>query len=186
MTLLSVFPYQMMKAKCFQEFFFNGLFGRLFVGSKSSGKPREFLLQKETRSLWSPLKMYLLLPLETLNNMSDESWKINWKGVNASSSVVEFLKNNSFLGSEHSNGDGGNQSPNTIGLSIKEGNDANIIHFANSLVDINNLKDMVVLAIHTLRIYSIVEVWSNSSAESAFEENADDDYSTYTEYFHKK
>lgn len=61
----------------------------------------------------------------------------------------------------------------------------NVIHFANRSIDVNNLEDMVVLAIHTGRIYSIVEVVSSISAESPLEENADiasSDY-TYVEYF---
>lgn len=172
---------QMMRAKQFQEFFFNGLFGRLFSGSKSS---REFLLQKGTASLWSPSNMYLLLPLEPLSISSRESWKIDWKGIEACSSVVEFLKN-CFLGVQSNDG-GGNQLPNNLESSTVECDGTNTMHFANALVNVENLKDMVVLAIHTGRIYSIVKVMSDSSAESAFEGNADDEFSTYAEYFNKR
>uniref|UniRef100_A0A2N9FHP3 Uncharacterized protein n=1 Tax=Fagus sylvatica TaxID=28930 RepID=A0A2N9FHP3_FAGSY len=66
---------------------------------------------------------------------------------------------------------------------------ANVILFSNSLTDINNLKGMVVLAIHTGKIYSVVEVVNNSSAESPFDGNTDtasSGYMTFAEYFNKK
>lgn len=131
--------------------------------------------------------MYLLLPLDPLSISSNEHWKIDWKAVDACSSVVEFLKN-SFLRS-HCNGHAGNPVPHNVESSIAECNAAKKIRFANDLIDIEALKNMVVLAIHTGRIYSIVEVVSNSSAESAFEENADkvpSDFSSYAEYFNKR
>ena len=193
------FFHQMMKAKCFQEFFFNGLYGRLFVGSESAGTNREFLLQHETTLLWSPSCLYLLLPLETLNTSIHENLRINWTGINSAASVVEFLKKNSFLGSQHCNGNRENSSPCRINLSQTKCKDANIINFANCSVNINNLKDMVVLAIHTGRIYSIIEVVSNSSAnshfvgdtsaETSFEQMPNgvlSDYNTFIDYFHKK
>lgn len=174
---------QMTKAKRFQEFFFNGLFGKLFTGSKSS---REFLLQKETTSLWSPSNMYLLLPLEPWSISSNDWCKIDWKGIEACSSVVEYLKN-SFLAARSYSG-GGNPLPDNVQSSTIECNGTNLIHFANALVNVENIKDMVVLAIHTGRIYSIVKVVNDSSAESAFEGNADNvtEFSTYTEYFNKR
>ncbi|XP_007012461.2 PREDICTED: endoribonuclease Dicer homolog 3 [Theobroma cacao] len=177
---------QMMKAKRFQEFFFNGLFGRLFVGSKSSGTPREFLLQNKTSSLWSPSNMYLLLPLE--DSLSNEL-RINWPAVTACTFAVEFLNKNSLLGTEQSDGDGGNQSLNRTGSSVTECKGTNIIHFANRSVDVNNLRNMVVVAIHTGRIYSILELVSNTSADSSFNEIVDSvpsEFATFSEYFHKK
>ncbi|XP_060673707.1 endoribonuclease Dicer homolog 3a isoform X2 [Ziziphus jujuba] len=179
---------QMKKAKCFQEFFFNGLFGRLFHGSKSSGN-REFLLQKETTTLWSTLYMYLLLPLEGLNDSGHEPWRIDWTGIASCISVVKLLKNNSLLGSGHCNYNGGDLLPSRTDLSETESKEANVICFANSSVDISNLNNMVVLAIHTGKLYSIVEAVSNTSAESPFDGNTDavpSEYTTFNEYFHKK
>lgn len=175
-----------MKAKRFQEFFFNGLFGRLFVGSKSSGTRREFLLQNKTSSLWSPSNMYLLLPLE--DSLSNEL-RINWPAVTACTFAVEFLNKNSLLGTEQSDGDGGNLSLNRTGSSVTECKGTNIIHFANRSVDVNNLRNMVVVAIHTGRIYSILELVSNTSADSSFNEIVDSvssEFATFSEYFHKK
>ncbi|XWS70161.1 hypothetical protein CRYUN_Cryun03dG0025400 [Craigia yunnanensis] len=174
---------QMMKAKRFQEFFFNGLFGRLFIGSKSSGTSREFLLQNKTSFLWSPSNMYLLLPLE---DGSSNELRINWPWITACTFAVEFLNKNSLLGAD---GDGGNPSWNHTGSSVTECKETNVIHFANSPVDVNNLSNMVVLAIHTGRIYSIIELVSDTSADSSFNETIDSvssEFATFSEYFHKK
>ncbi|OAY54204.1 endoribonuclease Dicer homolog 3 isoform X4 [Manihot esculenta] len=177
---------QIVKAKCFHELFFNALFGKLFTGSKSSRR-REFLLQKETSLLWIPSNMYLLLPLETFSASNDESWKINWTGVDACTYVVEFLKN-SFLDAEHCSGESRSSSCR-VGSSVTECSSLNTIHFANISVDADKLKDMVVLAIHTGKIYSVVELVSNTSADSPFEQNAGDaspSYSSYADYFNQK
>ncbi|XP_050220026.1 endoribonuclease Dicer homolog 3 isoform X2 [Mercurialis annua] len=173
---------QMMKAKCFHQLLFNALFGRLFTGSKSSGSPREFLLQKETSLLWNPSYMYFLLPLETFTASSDESWKINWRGVNVCTTVVEFLKKNYSLGAEYHNGE-------TACSSYIESSNGNAIHFANSSIDIDKVENMVVLAIHTCKLYSVVEVMNGSSSETSFEQNVGDKpskYSSYSEYFKEK
>ncbi|KAH9653048.1 Endoribonuclease Dicer [Citrus sinensis] len=176
---------QMSKAKCFQELFFNGLFGKLFVKSKSSGS-REFLLKRETNSLWSPSYMYLLLPLEIVNTFGDGSWRINWSGINPCASVVEFIKKKSFLGAAQCNNNGGNSSPCRTSPCKTGCHGMDVIHLANGSVDVKNLKDMVVLAIHTGRIYSIIEIVSNSSAESPFDGNTDDDSKTFVNYFSEK
>ncbi|KAK8291997.1 hypothetical protein V6Z11_D06G092800 [Gossypium hirsutum] len=177
---------QMMKAKRFQEFFFNGLFGKLFVGSKSSGAPREFLLRDKTSSLWSPSHMYLLLPLE--DNSTDEL-RIHWPGITACTLAVEFLKKNSLLGTEQSDDDGSNPSLNSTGSPVTYCKETNIIRFANSSVDANSLRNMVVLAIHTGRIYCIIEAVSDKTAESSFAETVDtvsSEFATFYEYFYKK
>ncbi|KAB1225575.1 hypothetical protein CJ030_MR1G020790 [Morella rubra] len=180
---------QMIKAKLFQEFFFNGLFGRLFVGSKSAGTRREFLLRKEAKSLWSPSNMYLLLPLETLSTSCLEPFRINWMGINSCVSAVEILKRSSLLGAEHCDGETGNLTHSGNSLLETECNSTNVIHFANGLVAINNVKDLVVLAVHTGRIYSVVNFVSNSSADSPFDGNNNDassENTTFTGYFNKK
>lgn len=179
----------MKKAKCFQELFFNGLFGKLFLGSKSAGTKREFILRNDERKLWSQDYLYLLLPLEPLNEASDKSWRINWGGINTCVPVVELLKN-SLSGSQHCNDERENVSPcRTEPFESKCMGDDDMVHFANCSLDISNLKERVVLAIHTGKIYSIVEVVSNTSAESPFDGNTNDvpaKYTSFTEYFNKK
>ncbi|KAL5559568.1 hypothetical protein UlMin_035779 [Ulmus minor] len=176
---------QIKRAKCFQEFFFNGVYGRLFLRPKSAGEERELLVQNEKRTIWSPSYMYLLLPLESLNDSSNESWRVDWKGIDSCISVVEFLKNNSFRGSKDCNGNNGTL--RTLSSEI-ECNGANIIHFANSSLDRSNLTDMTVLAIHSGKIYTVVEVSSNSSDSTfdGYNDNVPSEFTTFTEYFNKK
>ncbi|KAM6559383.1 hypothetical protein CsatA_028622 [Cannabis sativa] len=174
---------QMKKAKCFQELFFNGLFGRVFMGSKSAGTKRQFLLRNDEKRLWNQFYTYLLLPLESSNGASNESWRISWQEMDSCVSVVELLMKKSLP----DNGESDNVSPcKTESL---ESMCDNIIHFANGSVDTSNLEERVVLAIHTGKLYSIVELESGTSAESPFEVNGDDvssPFTSYTEYFNKK
>ncbi|CAL5419477.1 unnamed protein product [Camellia sinensis] len=175
------------RAMCFQEFFFNGIFGKLFVRLKSSRGGRKFLLQGE--SLWEPSNMYLLLPLESSNVSSDEPWRINWMGINSCVSVVEFLKENAWLSAEQSSGDRGNSSVHGTNSIESECKATNVIHLANKSIGTKNLREMVVLAIHTGRIYSVLRAVDNTSAESPFDGNSDaipSSYSSFAEYFSKK
>ena len=125
--------------------------------------------------------MYLLLP--TLNTSSPEPCQINLMDINSCISAVEIMKKSPFLGAENCDSETGNLSPYRNGSY-----GTNVIHFAYSMADINNLKDMIVLAIHTGKIYS-VEVVNNTSAESPFDgntDNASSKYMTFSEYFNKK
>ncbi|KAF8036139.1 hypothetical protein BT93_C1979 [Corymbia citriodora subsp. variegata] len=178
---------QIMKAKRFQEFFFNGLFGRLFVGSKSSGKPREFLLNKEASFCWNPDYMYLLLPLETSKASSGDSWNINWTAITSCFDAVEFMKKEYSFGSEDSKSKTVSSFPSgTLSVEIDEDKK---IHFANGSFGACKLEQVVVVAIHTGRIYSIFEVASDMSADSPFEATVNggsSKFSSYAEYFKKK
>lgn len=127
--------------------------------------------------------MYLLLPLETLGASTEESWKINWMGINACTNVVEFLKKPSS-GAEHCNIDSEQASPCMSGSSVTE-----TIHFANIVAESDKVKNMVVVAIHTGKIYSVLNVVSDMSSESPFEQNGSgksSKFSSYAEYFKKK
>ncbi|KAF6156089.1 hypothetical protein GIB67_007464 [Kingdonia uniflora] len=169
---------QLKKARQFQEFFFNGIFGKLFTGSKSSGTPREFLLKREDNSLWSSSNMYLLLPLES-TLQTHEFCKIDWRGVNATASVVEYLWDYSLVVDKHS----------STSSSETETNSSDTIHFANSCADRSALTDMVVYAIHTGKLYSILELVTDKYAQSSFEVESNggvSEYSSYEEYFNKK
>lgn len=167
---------------CFQEFFFNGLFGKLFFRPDSK-KGREFLLQADV-SLWNPSSMFLLLPLEFANNPSQEPWQIDWAGIGSCVSEVEFLKKNAWLSAEQS----GNvieslKNNGEIGSDLDcEGN----IRFANRSVPIGNTKDMVVMSVHTGRFYTVLEVLVDTSAECSFEGDCDGAYSSFSDYFQKR
>ncbi|XP_039124414.1 endoribonuclease Dicer homolog 3a-like isoform X1 [Dioscorea cayenensis subsp. rotundata] len=169
---------QVEQAKLFQEFFFNGLFGKLFTGSKSGGQ-RKFLLNNK-ESLWSTSNMYLLLPLETSVIGLNESFNIYWKAICATVSVVEFMRNIYSSGAEFSEALNSCPSRTECGAS-------DMIHLADKSVDQRSLKDMVVLAIHTGKIYSVLDVISNSSADSPFDGNSDKSvWMTFSDYFKKK
>lgn len=176
---------QVRKSMCFQEFFFNGLFGKLFIRSNSK-KGREFLLQADV-SLWNPSNMYLLLPLEFAKNPSQEPWKIDWVGIDSCVSEVEFLKINAWLSAEQSgNVIGGSK---ISGVIESDSNRIDNIHFANRSVPITNTKDMVVMSVHTGRFYYVLEVLLDTSAESSFDGDSDEapsNYSSFIDYFQKK
>ncbi|KAG5393577.1 hypothetical protein IGI04_023540 [Brassica rapa subsp. trilocularis] len=174
---------EIVKAKCFQQFFFNGMFGKLFVGSKSLGTKREFLLQTDTSSLWHPSFMFLMLPVETGDLVSSAT--VDWSAINSCACVVDFLKKNPLLELEVGEENHCNTSSGQEGTQKKE-TETNLIHFANALSDKNSIEEIVVIAIHTGRIYSIVEAVKDSSAMSPFEDEASLEYATYAEYFNKK
>ncbi|KAF5187915.1 Dicer-like protein [Thalictrum thalictroides] len=169
---------QVKNAKKFQELFFNGLFGKLFTGSKSSGIQREFLLKHDNKSLWSSSNMYLLLPLQ-LPMPLDESIKIDWKGINSSASAVEFVKEHAIISEKHC------YPKKHVEAEYKGGD---IIKFANTSVPIHALKEMIVLAIHTGKIYSVLDVRIEMSAESSFDgdDEVSSGYNSFGDYFEKK
>lgn len=178
----------MIKAKCFQELFFNGLFGRLVFRSKSEAGKSEFLLQKDTKSLWSPKHLYLLLPLEKLNYICEGSLQINWCGINSCAAAIEFLRRKFSLVTGECDDNSTITSPHDTSSSEMECNGANKIYFSNCVVDTENIQDTVVLAIHTGKIYCIIEMDSNLSAESPFDGNNEksNDRLTFSDYFCKR
>ncbi|XP_060208248.1 endoribonuclease Dicer homolog 3a isoform X1 [Lycium barbarum] len=172
---------QVAKAKIFQELFFNGLFGKLFIKSSDG---RKFLLETE-ETLWKPSNMYLLLPLDPLDS-GCEPYRVDWGGIESSASVVEFLKRNAWLSAEKSEAKRQNSLVDrTASFEVQ----TDLIHFANISICRSKLKNMVVVAIHTGRIYSVVDAVANSSSESPFEVNSEatgSPFSSYADYFHKK
>ncbi|KAK4422330.1 Endoribonuclease Dicer3a [Sesamum alatum] len=172
---------QVAKAKCFQELIFNGLFGKLFF--KSSGV-RKFLLQTED-SLWDSSNMYLLLPLESEETASERTLKINWMGIESCVSAVEFLKKNAWLNFQRPEAiDEKSSTHASDPITTKLNSD--IIHLANRSASADSIKEMVVVAIHTGRIYSILYAVADTSAESPFEGDPEASYSSYADYYHKK
>lgn len=174
---------QVEKSKLFQELLFNGLFGRLFVGSRSSGSPREFLLKDGKELVWSSSNMYLLLPMEPASGSSPDPFNIYWKGIDACVSVVEALRN------IHSDS-GYFTSPLRCSQNLSQTNceGSDTIHMADKSININALKGMVVLAIHTGRIYCIFDVLHDKSAESPFDKVKGKrlEFNSFVDYYRKK
>lgn len=139
-------------------------------------------------SLWKSAKMYLLLPIDAATNPCHESLIVNWAWVNSTINVVEFLKSayDSSVESKVTSVPTEKVLPE-LDLSRTDHDHTNFVHFANGSVKIENLREMVVLATHTGRIYSIVEVLVNMSAESPFDGN-DPDTSpiSFANYFEER
>ncbi|XP_021852349.2 endoribonuclease Dicer homolog 3 [Spinacia oleracea] len=177
---------QIKRAMRFHELLFNGLYGKLFQGSKASGVNREFLLQRDNNLLWSTSFIYLILPLEPPNMVDHDSWRINWKGIDSCVSVVEFMRNSAWLSAEQS----GAKYRSSIGdSSVADCTAEGTIHLANHSLSIEKLEETVVMSIHTGRIYYVREVLVNTSAESPFDSNvngAPSKYSSFADYFKKK
>ncbi|XP_042485493.1 endoribonuclease Dicer homolog 3a [Macadamia integrifolia] len=175
---------QVKNSMCFQGFFFNGLF-------LTSKKRREYLLKtEENKSLWCSSNMYLLLPLELPDPASHESVRINWRAIDRCAAVVKFLKEKSFFSADHSYiSEKGDSSFSSTSSSYTECKNLEVVHLANVSVNVNDLKNMVVVSIHTGRIYSVLDVMIGTSADSPFDLTSDavpSNYSTFTEYFNKK
>ncbi|KAL5729600.1 helicase protein [Ranunculus cassubicifolius] len=171
---------QVKNAKRFQEFFFNGLFGKLYIGSKFSGVQREFLLNDENKSLWRQSNMYMLLPLESLNSIGN-FLAVDWRGINACASSVEFVKQHFSVAGENF--------PSKTHDDAKCKSYSDTIYLANTSVVIHDITDMVVFAIHTGKIYSVLEVRMDMSGESSFDGEFDMVPSTcrsFREYFQDK
>ncbi|KAI3811509.1 hypothetical protein L1987_21233 [Smallanthus sonchifolius] len=109
---------QVAKGKCFQELFFNGIFSKLYVGSKQSEEPR-----------------------------------------NAEKQTVDSI--------------------------MTDSESTSMIHFANRSVHKDEVTDVVVLAIHTGKIYSILEVLEDETAHSPFGGDTEK-FSTFKNYFKQK
>ncbi|KAK2391994.1 dicer [Trifolium repens] len=183
---------QVKKAKSFHELFFNGLFGRLIRKSKSGKGEREFFLQKDTELLWSPKYSYLLLPLKKSNDICMGSLQIHWPAISSCASAIEFVRQKFSLVAEDSDDNSKIISLpcDTTNSSDMEHESTNKFHFANCAIDVSNVKDTVALAIHTGKVYCIIDVVENSSAESPFDGNSDKPGAecrmTFSQYFQKR
>ncbi|XP_076918654.1 endoribonuclease Dicer homolog 3-like [Bidens hawaiensis] len=161
---------QVTKGKCFQELFFNGIFGKLYVGSKHSEEPRQFLLASD-KKLWNSSYMYFVLPLE-----SSDPFKISWKEIDSCVSAIEFVKKSPFSRAEK-------QSVDSVMIDAES---TNMVHFANRDVHKDDdVTNVVVLAIHTGKIYSIFKVAKDETADSPFDGDTTK-YSSFKDYFKQK
>lgn len=190
---------QVAKAKCFQELFFNAIFGKLYIGSKQLEEPRQFLPEADQK-LWNPSYMFLLLPLESL-----EPFQICWKGIDSCASAFEFIKKNPLLTGVAQSTDSimtdsdstdivhsadkknplltdEKQSTDTV---MTDSDSTNIVHFADRSLHEDEVKEVVVLAIHTGKLYSVLKLLKDETADSPFDGDAKQ-YSSFTDYFKKK
>lgn len=163
----------MEQSKLFQALLFNGLFGKLFIGSKGSKTPRKFILNKDDVFLWNKENMYLVLP--TLD--SRESVCINWSVIDVAAATVGLMIN-IYSDGKH----------NLIDRLNHEKNGEDLIRLANKSCKADDLRNLVVLAIHTGKIYTVLAV-SDLCANSKFDGTSDKKeakFRTFAEYFEKK
>ncbi|XP_041994061.1 endoribonuclease Dicer homolog 3-like isoform X1 [Salvia splendens] len=170
---------QVAKAKCFQQLIFNGLYGKLFVKSSES---RKFIFETDELS-WDPSQMYLLLPLES-EDIAPVRLVIDWTGIHSAVSTIEFMKKNARLNLQQRE----TVDENTSIHMREDGTEVNsvTIHLADRSATIDGLKEMVVVAVHTGRIYSIVDIVEGTSGFTPFEGGCDASYSSFADYYHKK
>ncbi|VAH83278.1 unnamed protein product [Triticum turgidum subsp. durum] len=167
---------QMEQAKLFQALLFNGLFGKLFTGSKSSDVPREFILNKDDTVIWNNPNMYLILPMDPTVESHDIS-EINWRVIDEAATAVKLLRK---IYSE--------EKMNIQGILDFDQNDEDLIHLANTSCETHFLRNVVVLAVHTGKIYTALHV-ADLSANSTFDGVSDEkgtEFHTFAEYFEKK
>lgn len=169
----------MAKAKCFQQLIFNGLYGKLFVKSSES---RKFIFETDALS-WDPARMYLLLPLES-EDVATVRPVIDWMGVHSAVSTIEFMKKNARLNLQQRETVDEDTSVHMCEDGTKVNSDT--IHLADRSATIDGLKEMVVVAVHTGRIYSIVDIVEGTSGFTPFEGGCDASYSSFADYYHKK
>uniref|UniRef100_J3N3J6 Uncharacterized protein n=1 Tax=Oryza brachyantha TaxID=4533 RepID=J3N3J6_ORYBR len=164
---------QLSKGKLFQEFFFNGIFGRLFHGSRTSGAQRDLVFKKGHEIQWSSESMYLLLPLRDSSHIQDDI-NIHWESIESCAGAIEQLWS-SYKGDE-------NVIPgNYIPQKIRKGQQ-DIIHLANKSLHCTTIKDSVVLSLHTGRIYTVLDFILNTSAEDSFDELCNGKASPFTSF----
>lgn len=123
--------------------------------------------------MWSSSYIYLLLPLESLEPLT-----INWKAIDSSVSAVDFIKSRNDTSEVKS-----------LDLVMTDSNCTDMVHFANKSLHKDNVKDVVVLAFHSGKIYTVIEVLENETADSPFEEDTGSKpprYLSFTDYFEKK
>lgn len=166
----------MEQAKLFQALLFNGLFGKLFIGSKSSNVPREFILNKDDAFIWNNADMYLILPMNPTLDSPDISC-INWRVIDEAATAVQLMRR---IYSE--------EKMNIPAILDFDQNDGDLINLANTSCEAHALRNVVVLAVHTGKIYTALHV-ADLSANSTFDGVSDEKetkFHTFTEYFEEK
>ncbi|KAM0868260.1 hypothetical protein ACQ4PT_041438 [Festuca glaucescens] len=171
--LLELGVQQMEQAKLFQALMFNSLFGKLFTGSKSSSIPREFIFNKNDAFIWNVAKMYLILPIDPTLKPHD-NFCINWRVIDDAATTIRLMKK-IYSGDKM----------NIQGILDFEQNDTELIHLANISCEAHDLRNVVVLAVHTGRIYTAIHA-VDLSANSTFDgvsDKKETKFHTFTEYF---
>jgi endoribonuclease Dicer len=123
--------------------------------------------------------MYLLLPLRHPPHVQHDL-DIHWEAIESCSSTVEDLRS---LYLE----DGNLNLENLISHKRNKGED--IIHMANKDLPFSNVKDSVVLSVHTGKIYSVLDLIFHTTADDSFDEMCNgktSPFASFVDYYHQK
>lgn len=167
-------------------FFINGLFGKLFTGSRSSGVPRRFIRNPDNRCLWSSVNMYLLLPIDASSTSTHEAFSIKWKAIRACIYAARLMMNSHLLGPQNPLIHGTTNSPVSITNSYEpKCKIPDIVHLADKSALLGDIEGTVVFAIHTGKLYVVLGVATGTSADSPFDDPLAG-YMNFSDYFSKK
>lgn len=125
----------------------------------------------------------LTIPIVTLDS-SPEPLCIDWNGLQSTVSAVEFLKRNAWYSAELSEANKRNCFMHRNDFDATEQ-----VQMANNAVHKSSVRGMVFIAIHSGRIYYVLNSMTNSSSGSPFEGGTDEapsGYSSYEDYFQKR
>jgi len=130
--------------------------------------------------------MYLLLPLESSSPPSHDTPCIHWKGIDASATTVNFLRKIYSIDGEYCPRSQGTCN-SSLNDKVREKSD--IVHLANKSLYTQCLRDSVVMAVHNGRFYSVLDVMTDITSESPFDEINDakhSQFNSFTDYYREK
>lgn len=123
--------------------------------------------------------MYLLLPLRHSSHIQHDL-SIHWEAVESCACAVEQLRS-LYL-------EDGNLIPGNF-VTHKRTKGEDTIHLANKSLHFSSIKDSVVLSLHTGRIYSVLDLIFDTSAEDSFDEMYNgkaSPFASFVDYYHQK
>ncbi|KAJ7535983.1 hypothetical protein O6H91_12G052400 [Diphasiastrum complanatum] len=169
----------------YHEVLYNGMFSRLIFRSKGGNESlAKCLFTSEEQKLWTPSRMYLLLPLLPSADCRAKSVEqaIDWNGISSTAAAAKLIfqryspsKENLLVSLEALDGP-----------PSQKAEDKNILQTAVGVVPISSVKDTVVLTVHTGKVYCIVDVLHDMNATHAFSETQGSEapqFSSYCDYF---
>jgi hypothetical protein len=203
---------QLGDAKTFQQVLFNGMFSKMSKSAQEGRKRKRGAsissLFFERENLWKSNNAYLLLPA-TLGVSSglDPSIQIDWKSIQTTSNTARNVEQNDeedsedckprkysivkalsrFFSPREQNGvtvAANRQVPSSErqGTSVES-----FLTFAgNRQVPMSQVVNVAVLTHHTMMIYPVLTVLSDTTAQSQFPGEKDSEFKSYAEFFKMK
>ena len=124
--------------------------------------------------------MYLLLPLRNSSHIQHDL-NIYWEAVESCSGAVEQLRN-LYL-------EDGNLNYENLCSHKRSNKGEDIIYLANKSLHFSAVRDSVVLSLHTGRIYSVLDLILDTTADDSFDEMYNgkaSPFASFVDYYHQK